>query len=49
MSNVIALEPGLNGAGAIPDGCVEILVSFDIRTIGEGAQRRARPDSRRRA
>lgn len=49
MSNVIALEPGLNCAGAILDRRVEILVSFDIPTIGEGAQRRARPNSGRRA
>jgi hypothetical protein len=39
MSNFIALDPGLNGAGAILDRHVEIHVSFDIPTIGEGVSR----------
>jgi crossover junction endodeoxyribonuclease RuvC len=38
--NVIAIDPGLEGAGAVVDACGELVHCFDLPTIGEGAQRR---------
>ena len=38
--NVIAIDPGLNGAGAVSDESGDFIACFDLPTIGEGAQRR---------
>ena len=38
--NVIAIDPGLNGAGAVSDERGDFIACFDLPMIGEGAQRR---------
>lgn len=38
--NVLAIDPGLNGAGAVLDERGELIACFDLPTIGEGTQRR---------
>jgi hypothetical protein len=50
--NVIAIDPGLNGAGAVSDERGDFIACFYLRTIGESVQRRVdaaksrRPDPR---
>jgi hypothetical protein len=38
--NTLAIDPGLNGAGAVSDESGAFIACFDLPTIGEGAQRR---------
>ena len=38
--NVIAIDPGLNGAGAVSDERGDFVACFDLPTIGEGTQHR---------
>ena len=38
--NLIAIDPGLNGAGAVSDERGDLVEVFDLPTIGEGVQRR---------
>jgi crossover junction endodeoxyribonuclease RuvC len=38
--NTLAFDPGLNGAVAVLDPTGDIIVSFDIPTVGAGKQRR---------
>jgi hypothetical protein len=38
--NVLAIDPGLDGAGAVLDAQGELLEVFDLPTIGAKAQRR---------
>jgi crossover junction endodeoxyribonuclease RuvC len=38
--NVLAVDPGLNGAAAVLDSAGGIIDCFDLPTIGEGTQRR---------
>jgi crossover junction endodeoxyribonuclease RuvC len=38
--NILAIDPGLSGAGAVSDERGELIEVFDLPTIGEGAQRR---------
>ena len=40
MTNVLTFDPGLDGGGAVLGARGEIVVCFDIPTIGDGAQRR---------
>ena len=37
---ILAIDPGLEGAGAMLDAHGELIEVFDLPTIGEGAQRR---------
>jgi crossover junction endodeoxyribonuclease RuvC len=38
--NILAIDPGLEGAGAVMDAGGELIEVFDLPTIGEGARRR---------
>jgi crossover junction endodeoxyribonuclease RuvC len=40
MMNILAIDPGLEGAGAVMDTSGELLEVFDLPVIGEGAGRR---------
>ena len=38
--NTLAIDPGLDGAGAVSDERGDFIACFDLPTIGEGTQRR---------
>ena len=38
--NALAIDPGLNGAGAVSDERGDFIACFDLPTIGEGTQHR---------
>ena len=38
--NVMAIDPNLNGAGAVSDERGDFIACFDLRTIGESVKRR---------
>jgi crossover junction endodeoxyribonuclease RuvC len=43
MSNVLSVDPGINGGGNVLDRSSGIVACFDIPTIGDGVQRRVDP------